>query len=184
MSPILGVLASAQQGAFAVGDYESIATTTVGSGGTSTITFSSIPSTYTHLQLRASWVPSTGAYLKLNINSDTTGSNYYSHSLFGTGTTAGASNLVGSSYPFVVMNGATGPSANEVASTVIDILDYTVTNKTKTVRALTGWDGNGTGCVELDSGYYAGTSAVSTLTFNLSSGSFNQYTKFALYGIK
>ncbi len=32
--------------------YESIATTTVGAGGTSTITFSSIPSTYTHLQIR------------------------------------------------------------------------------------------------------------------------------------
>ena len=32
--------------------YESIATVTVGAGGTSTITFSSIPTGYTHLQIR------------------------------------------------------------------------------------------------------------------------------------
>ena len=34
------------------GDYESIATVTVGAGGSSSVTFSSIPSTYTHLQIR------------------------------------------------------------------------------------------------------------------------------------
>lgn len=164
--------------------YESIATTTVGAGGQSTITFSSIPSTYKHLQIRANWAPSTGAYLKLNINSDSTGSNYYSHSLFGNGTTGGTSNLIGSSYPFVVMNGAVGVSTNKTAATVIEFLDYTITNKTKTLRALTGFDANGTGCIELDSAYYAGTSAISTLTFGLSGGSFNQYTKFALYGIR
>jgi N-methylhydantoinase A/oxoprolinase/acetone carboxylase beta subunit len=45
--PILGIIASSKLSA--VGDFESIATVTV--GGTS-ITFSSIPSTYTHLQIR------------------------------------------------------------------------------------------------------------------------------------
>ena len=38
--------------AFVPGAYESIASTTVGSGGVSTITFSSIPDTYKHLQIR------------------------------------------------------------------------------------------------------------------------------------
>lgn len=33
-------------------DYDSIATTTVGAGGAASITFSSIPSTYQHLQIR------------------------------------------------------------------------------------------------------------------------------------
>ncbi len=67
--------------------YESIATAS-GNGSSATITFSSIPSTYTHLQIRAitrdtsALNDSYGA--KLKINSDT-GSNYTSHYLLGTG---------------------------------------------------------------------------------------------------
>jgi hypothetical protein len=54
MTPILGILASGMSGnLWAPGkDFDSIATTTVGAGGASTITFSSIPSTYRHLQIR------------------------------------------------------------------------------------------------------------------------------------
>ena len=51
MSPLLGILDSGKYRTFA-GNYVSIATATVTSGGASTITFSSIPSTYTHLQIR------------------------------------------------------------------------------------------------------------------------------------
>ena len=51
MSLILGILASSGVAAGAANSYESIATVTVGSGGSSTITFSSIPATFTHLQI-------------------------------------------------------------------------------------------------------------------------------------
>jgi hypothetical protein len=47
---ILGIIASSKLSA--VGDYESIATVTVGSGGAANVEFTSIPATYTHLQLR------------------------------------------------------------------------------------------------------------------------------------
>jgi hypothetical protein len=48
--PILGIIASSKL--TVSNSYESIATTTVGSGGSATVTFSSIPATYKHLQVR------------------------------------------------------------------------------------------------------------------------------------
>ena len=69
--------------------YESVATVTVGAGGSSSISFTSIPSTYKHLQLRISGLAGAAdAYLYLN--SDTTNSNYYMHSLYGNGSSAQA----------------------------------------------------------------------------------------------
>ena len=50
--PILGVIASQITGHLSTNSFESIQTVTVGSGGQSSISFSSIPSTYKHLQLR------------------------------------------------------------------------------------------------------------------------------------
>ena len=59
--PILGIIASSK--AVAVpNSYESIATVTVGSGGTSEINFTSIPATYTHLQLRIITGSNPGGY--------------------------------------------------------------------------------------------------------------------------
>jgi hypothetical protein len=50
--PILGIIASAITGNLVTTSYESIETVTVGSGGSATVTFSSIPATYTHLQIK------------------------------------------------------------------------------------------------------------------------------------
>ena len=54
--PILGVIASGISGHLTPpwpdNSYYQIGTTTVGAGGSSSITFSSIPATYTHLQIR------------------------------------------------------------------------------------------------------------------------------------
>jgi len=93
--PVLGIVASQISGhLFAPsGAYESIATTTVGSGGASTITFSSIPSTYTHLQIRSINRNTRGlsgmvATLAMSFNSDVTAGNYYRHRLEGDGSTA------------------------------------------------------------------------------------------------
>ena len=82
--------------------YESIATVTVGSGGSSSIDFTSIPSTYTHLQLRMtarctaqSGGNPTNVYLRFNSDS---GSNYAWHQLAGNGSAASAAptfNLLG-----------------------------------------------------------------------------------------
>jgi hypothetical protein len=176
----------------AVGDYESISTTN-GSGSSATITLSSIPSTYKHLQLRmiVKGTSTSGGYAntcRLNFNSDTTATNYYNHYMLGDGSsaTSGSSNSF-TGFPFVSTGSAA--SANGAYSAhVIDILDYASTSKYKTLRALTGVDTNGNGGMVLGSMLWKNTAAISSLTFSNTDGTyFGNFTtgsSFALYGIK
>jgi len=157
--------------------YESIATTTLGSAQ-STITFSSIPSTYKHLQIRYSANCTATGNPIVRFNGDT-GSNYAYHILYGTGTSAAA--VAGSAQTFMYL-GTTYSNANVFNGGVIDILDYANTNKTKTMRVLCGAENNSAGEVALFSGLWNSTSAISSLTITLAN--FTQYSSFALYGIK
>ena len=182
--PILGILASSTSAASAVGDYESIATTTVGSGGTTNITFSSIPATYKHLQIRGI-ARSNGIAdnTVIQFNSDT-GNNYATHYLLGNGTAAiaGAETTQARFYVDVLALNASGAMWS---GDVIDILDYANTNKYKTVRALAGQDLNGSGTVWLASGLWQSTTAITSIKlFTNGVGNFAEYTTFALYGIK
>jgi hypothetical protein len=173
------------------GDFESIATTTVGAGGTGTITFSSIPSTFKHLQIRAigrsSNTSSTADNLSVSVNSDTTFTNYYSHWLSGDGSTPGFGSFQGSGYNAYVGDLRNSSSSNTQIYSVIvlDILDYADSNKFKTFRLLNGRDQNGAGQVWLGSSLWKSTSAITSLSFSII-GSFNfaEYSSFALYGIK
>ncbi len=177
MSPILGILASSTPAA--VGDYESISTTTL-STATSTITFSSIPATFKHLQIRAFYLNSaTLQDSKINFNSDTA-SNYSRHGIYGDGSSAGAYGVANETFiPFGYPQ-----STSYGTSSVIDILDYANTNKYKTVRTLYGSDANGSGLVALVSGSWRNTAAVTSIVLSNGSGNFSQYSSFALYGIK
>jgi len=190
MSLILGILDSGGAAAGAAGSYESIATTTVGSGGTATITFSTIPSTYSHLQVRFIGRSSNASAgtdnLQIRINSDS-GSNYSEHYVAGDGASASAS--AQSSITNLVLReclSRNGNSASIFSVGVIDFLDYTSTNKNKTMRALFGHDRNGAGYVALGSGlYFATPAAITSLSFTVqSSNNFTEYSQFALYGIK
>lgn len=181
MSPILGTLASQFSGK-PFTNFESISTVTVGSGGASTIEFTSIPSTYTHLQIRGitgnvtSGNASSGVYYAAN--SDTTNSNYKSHALYGDGGGGSALTLV-TNRLLGLMGATTGYSTY-----VIDILDYANTSKYKTVRSLSGFDQNGYGFVWFGSSVWMNTNAITSLTFNSDGGNFLQYSRLALYGIK
>lgn len=181
MTPILGIMASSMQGV--VGAYESIATTTVGAGSSSTITFSSISGTYQHLQLRFIAAASTTLptmYLRLNSDS---GANYVRHRLQGNGTSASSSVNTGETATY--MFGSAGISASPIfRASVLDILDYSNTNKYKTLRALDGGDSNGSGVMEILSNLWMNTAAITSITLTLDSGNFTQYSSFALYGIK
>ena len=186
--PILGIIASAITGNLVTNSYESIATTTVGSGGTATITFSSIPATYTHLQIRQIARTTVATSVQtgngIRFNSDTA-SNYAIHQLFGDGSSANASAIVPDSYIFYSANTGTSAGANIFGVAVIDILDYANTNKFKTVRTLAGADLNGSGSIYSRSGLWRSTSAISTITIDCrDSGVFTEYSSFALYGIK
>jgi hypothetical protein len=166
--------------------FESISTVTVGSGGQATIDFTSIPGTYTHLQVRAlTKTASSGDGIRLRFNSDS-GSNYSYHLLYGTG--ASAAVAAGTSQTIMPCGNSTysGTNASTFGANVIDILDYANTNKYKTVRSLAGYDLNGSGELRYSSGLWMSTSAVTSITFYNASGAgdYQQYAHFALYGIK
>ena len=189
MSPILGILASSIPSR---GDYESIQTVSVGSGGASSVTFSSIPSTYKHLQIRGIARDSRTTYVNSNLiirfNGDS-GSNYSWHNLQGNGSsTAGRA---GSNDTAIRSNvlAAGGAPTGSFAGYVTDLLDYANTNKNKTLRSLGGMDSNGAvlgegGFIELLSGNWRSTSAITSVTLAADTPNFLQYSSFALYGIK
>lgn len=169
-----------------VGSFESIATTTVGAGGSATISFSSIPATYKHLQLRCiarTDRASTEDQLRITLNSDT-GSTYSDHSLSGDGTSATSGATANNTYMFLGRTAGASASASMFGVNVIDILDYADTNKYKTIRSLAGVDLNGSGKVSLLSGSWRSTSAVTSVQVTIIGSSIVQYSKFALYGIR
>jgi len=179
---------SALAGNPVMGDFESISSTTVSSGGAANIEFTSIPSTYQHLQIRllAKMSGTASEYNQgsIQLNGDTA-SNYSWHRLGGTGaatfTSAGtsASDMQLPHFP------DSNRSANFFGGYVIDILDYTNTNKYKTIRTIGGADQNGVGTVGLYSGSWRNTNAVTSIKIlPTSTLNFVQYTTAALYGIK
>ena len=194
--PILGVIDSGKSGHLVTNNYSSISTVTVGSGGASSITFSSLPSTYTHLQIRMFVQETRSDYGiaggLMTFNSDT-GSNYTYHKLQSNGSIVYADNGTSqSSTWFSDGNFGTnqGPGGLTFGVGILDVLDYANTNKYKTTRCLTGVDLNGTvlsvgGRVGLFSGLWMNTSAITSLTITPESATnFRQYSSFALYGVK
>jgi hypothetical protein len=148
----VGIMDNAGAAAGPIGDYDSIATLTASSGAT-VLSFTSIPSTYKHLQIRLSAGNSAGQNYTVRFNNDS-GGNYVSHRLSGTGTT--------------VSSGVTGPSSTSISVasnagllpnslSILDILDYTNTSKNKTTRSISGWDNNSSGYIDFESGLWFAT---------------------------
>jgi hypothetical protein len=172
--------------AYDPGGFHPIATVT-STGSAGDIVFSSIPGTYTHLQIRGMLrTNDTGTFnnQSMRFNSDT-GTNYKSHFLKGNGTTA-TSGVVSETNKFNdFMRAASNSLTAGIFSVIImDILDYANTNKYKTFRALQGGNTTGSGEVGLNSGVYMSTNAITTITISPSGGTAIQYSTFALYGIK
>jgi hypothetical protein len=171
----------------ATSSYESIATTTVGSGGSSSISFTSIPSTYTHLQVRLisrTTIASTSANVQVTFNSDTTSGNYSFHRLIGDGSSA--SSYGQSGLDNIVLSAGANSGTSVFGNGVLDILDYANTNKYKTTKILTGLERNNAtdSYVMFRSQVWTSTNAITSMTFTPSSGNFVEYSQFALYGIK
>lgn len=191
MSPILGIIASGANVSSTA--YESIASITA-SGGETTLTFSSIPSTYQALQIRGiyrdSRTASSGGQLSLilRFNNDTTDANYAAHTLQGNGATASASGST--SYPYIGTGVSTGPSSQTTTYgvNIIDIQDYASTTRNKTIRCFSGSNQNSTvdseQVIKLESMLWQSTSAINEIDINCLYVSFAAGTTFALYGIK
>lgn len=181
---IPGVIASSYPKAS--GAFESIASAT-GTGSSGTITFSSIPSTYTSLQIRAIGRPTgagtTATYIRLRLNSDT-GANYRTHYLLGDGASALAGTTSTTSMEmWQLIRGGWGTS-NDHSAMVIDIYDYASTTRNKTVRMFNGNEDNTNGFAAMNSGLWLSTSAITSIDIITSVGSWTTTSQFALYGIK
>lgn len=169
---------------YAPPSYDSIATVIVGSGGAANITFSSIPSGYTDLQIRLFVRPTSTSNgpVFMQCNGDT-GSNYTRHSVRGDGTTLFTSGTASTtSMYFNGFNTYAGATDRPTIS-IIDILDYKNTNKYKTVRTLAGLENNGSGEVGQYSGMWMSTNAITSIKL-FDNVNYGEYTKAALYGIK
>jgi hypothetical protein len=178
--PVLGILASTQIGS-RLSSYESIATLS-GTGSSGVITFTSIPNTYKHLQIRASYQLSTteNPYMRVGGSSIDTAANYSWHHLWGDGSSANANSNGSASFTYFGYSGnATNPN-----SVIVDILDYASASKNKTFRILAGQDNNGSGELALWSGSWSNSStAIGSISF-ITTGTLSTSSRFALYGIK
>lgn len=158
------------------------------SSTTAGITFSSIPQTYTHLQVRAFARSAQAGTLEdflVRFNGDT-GGNYVGHALTGNGSSAGGTitGTTSTTTLYQALVAGNNLSANIFGAVVMDILDYTNTNKYKTVRTFGGVDDNSTnGFLSLRSGLWMSSSAVTSITISGNS-SWLAYSQFSLYGIK
>lgn len=186
MAPILGILASSQQsGAIVESSYESIASYTVSGSSTQAINFTSIPSTYQHLQLRIFGRSEAGGSIysytvKIpNVNGNI-------HYMAGDGSSVYPDYNTFLNWPFNFSLPGSSATANAFGSAIIDILDYKDTNKKRVLRSFSGFDLNGSGVARLNSTVYETTNAISALTVEAYQGgvSWAANSTISLYGIK
>jgi hypothetical protein len=168
--------------------YSAVATATVTSGGTSSVIFSSIPSGYTHLELRYTARADTSGVVQDNINlefnGDTTTSNYRTQRFYTEGTSIGRDEVAN----YNLGGRLTGASANAnfFGNGTITIPDYASTTKKKAMVAFSGVNngpGANGGC-QLFGGTWSGTAAINQIKITATNGNLVQYSKFYLYGIK
>lgn len=179
-----GILAASGSGA--AGAMELISTTILSTTSTS-VTFSSIPATYKHLQIRATTrTDRSGIHVASVIascNSDMS-SNYSYHQLYGTGSAVGSYGLANTTGYIATATAAT-QTGSVFTSLISTLLDYANTTNYKTFRTLHGFTGSAGHNIELSSTNWRNTAAVSTLTLTAGSGSnFIAGSRFSLYGIK
>lgn len=167
--------------------FNSIAT--LSGNGVSSVTFSSIPSTYKALQIRFTGrlATQTGGSLyntNLRINGDT-GANYTWHALRAVGTSVIGYGSTGATY-FDIEETMPDSStlANVFSAAIVDIHDYASTTKNKTMRSFSGTSTNTAGSLWLSSSLWSNTNAITSITlYTNGSGNFATGTQFALYGI-
>ena len=158
---------------------------TVTSGGTSSVTFSSIPATYTDLAVKCS-VRAAGSGTtinqQLNFNGDFAG-NYTSIFLEGTGSSAVSYKNTGYSFHFIGNIPAASATSSTFGNCEVYVPNYISSNQ-KSISSDSVTENNGTTAnQDLSAGLWTGTSAITSLTLTCGSGNYVQYSTFYLYGI-
>ena len=154
--------------------YTPIATAS-GTGSNATITFSSIPSTYTDLILIIGGGSTSATVVsQLQFNSDT-GSNYSWTALYGTGSSALSAR---SSNTTSAGNCIT---SNISTTTIYNIMNYANTSTNKTVI---GRGNSSADLVDTRVSLWRNTAAINRIDVTFNSGNFASGTVVTLYGVK
>jgi hypothetical protein len=165
--------------------FELISTSLINAGGTYSVDFTSISSSYTHLQLRIvaeSNQSVASDQLLIKVNSVAAG-NYGRHRTYSVGGSPFAAGGSGDSIIPYIPGSADG--TNIFGFVIAEFMDYTNTNKLKTIRMMNGFQGPSGRWQEFQSGLYNSTSAITAINVSINSGYyFNTGTRLSLYGIK
>jgi hypothetical protein len=193
--PVLGIVASSYLQSTDIGALFPIASTTVGTA-VSSVTFSSIPSTYSHLEVRWSLQSSRPTYnlddivYRVGNGSIDSGNNYSNHQMIGTGTNPVSANNA-SNIGYSQISGVVGTTVGSTFGVgVTTILDYANTNKFKTARTIGLNDTNGqasgfNGWINLASFNWRSTAVINTLQISMASGAnITTGSRISIYGIK
>jgi len=161
--------------------FTKIASVTVGAGGAATISFTSIPQTYTDLCMKLSirgLGSATNESYYINVNG--TGFTGTRRALFGTGTTAGSENAANIRWDYFSDAGAT---ANSFGSGELYIPNYTgSTNKSISLEGVA--EGNVAGMFRaMTAALWSNSAAITSLTLEGLNGNIAQYSTAVLYGI-
>lgn len=158
--------------------YEPIAKTTL-SSAVSTITFSSIPATYTDLKLIFTGNLTTSvAQPRIRFNGDTA-TNYSDTSLTGDGTTSTGGRDASATWIYLFK---TGQISTLFSFSAVDIFSYAGSTN-KTCLILTSNDKNGSGTTEALVGLWRSTSAINSINISIGANTFAIGTTVNLYGI-
>jgi hypothetical protein len=162
--------------------FTKIETITVGSGGAATVTFSSIPQTYTDLVLKVSArLDVNDVQVKMYFNADSTAANYSWRRIYGDGASAtsdSGTNLINGS-----ANGANS-TASTFGNMEVYIPNFTSSNKKSSSADHITENNATTAYATLAASLWQGTAAISSVTLlPNTTGNFAQHSTFTLYGI-
>lgn len=155
-----------------------IASQTLGSA-TATITFSSIPSTYTDIRVVVNGTPTGNTQFRLRFNNDS-GANYSGTEVRANGASAGSDRY--NSDTGIYSNWAAFATSAQPVLTTFNVFSYASSAK-KTTLSTFNQDTNGSGTIEYGVGLWNSTSAITTIDLSAAGNSFNTGTIVTLYGI-
>ena len=167
------------------------ATVTVGSGGTATITFSSIPATYTDLKLVMSTrnLATSGGrdYTSIRFNGDS-GANYSRKWVYNVDGTAGSGTGTGESALAVIVQNDSQSTANVFNNSEVYIPNYASANyKSASIDSVSENNSSATYAVELSASLWSSTSAITSMVLYPAAGggagTFVEYSTASLYGM-
>jgi hypothetical protein len=166
--------------------FEQISTTVVSGGSTTSISFTSIPATYKHLQVRwtarSAWNTTGASLMNVSINGVTSA---ITHRMQSDG---GAVDVTSTAFLSIARIPVATGATSSFGGGVLDILDYSSSNKNKTYRSFFGHqNGANTSNINLIglwSGTNLSTDVTTSLAFDTNGDAFVAGSRFTLYGIK